>query len=80
MSTKTKAAPKKATKAKKAAEEKTPVVEEIDEYAIIRENAIAPFRRTGKAPKPDAGGRAFDSEDALEDFDPLFDEVGEEQD
>jgi hypothetical protein len=42
---------------------------------------VLPARKPGEqAPKPGAGGREFDDEDDLEEFDPLFDEVREERD
>lgn len=53
---------------------------DIDEYEVMRQAAVEPYRRSGKAPKPGASGRLFDDEEALEDYDPLFDEVMEEED
>ncbi|MBZ0135588.1 MAG: hypothetical protein K8I27_04345 [Planctomycetes bacterium] len=53
---------------------------DVDEYEVMRQAAVEPYRRDGKAPKPGAAGRLFDSEEDLEDYDPLFDEVGEEED
>lgn len=42
---------------------------------------VLPVRKAGEeAPKPGAGGRTFEDEDELEEFDPLFDEVREEKD
>ncbi len=43
-----------------------------------RQAAVEPYRRSGQPPKPGASGRLFDYEDALENYDPLFDEVEEE--
>lgn len=53
---------------------------DVDEYEVMRQAAVEPYRRDGKMPKPGAAGRLFDSEEDLEDYDPLFDEVGEEED
>lgn len=52
--------------------------DDIDEYEVMRQAAVEPYRRSGQAPKPGAAGRLFDDEDALENYDPLFDEVEEE--
>ena len=53
---------------------------DVDEYETMRQAAVEPFRRDGAMPKPGAAGRLFDDEEELEDYDPLFDEVGEEED
>jgi hypothetical protein len=53
---------------------------DVDDYETMRQAAVEPFRRTGEAPKPSTAGRLFDDEEDLEDYDPLFDEVGEEDD
>lgn len=54
--------------------------DDIDEYEVMRQAAVEPYRRSGKPPKPGAAGRLFDDEEELEDYDPLFDEVMEEED
>jgi hypothetical protein len=51
---------------------------DVDEYETQRQAAVEPFKRSGAAPKPGAAGRLFDDEAELEDYDPLFDEVEEE--
>jgi hypothetical protein len=53
---------------------------DVDDYETMRQAAVEPFKRTGEAPKPSTAGRLFDDEEELEDYDPLFDEVGEEDD
>jgi hypothetical protein len=52
--------------------------QDVDEYETQRQAAVEPFKRSGAAPKPGAAGRLFDDEAELEDYDPLFDEVEEE--
>ncbi|MCB9931926.1 MAG: hypothetical protein H6841_00730 [Planctomycetes bacterium] len=52
---------------------------DVDEYETMRQAAVEPFRRSNM-PKPGAAGRLFDDEEELEDYDPLFDDVGEESD
>jgi hypothetical protein len=52
--------------------------QDVDEYESQRLAAVEPFKRSGAAPKPGAAGRLFDDEAELEDYDPLFDEVEEE--
>ncbi|MEZ5993454.1 MAG: hypothetical protein R3E76_14035 [Planctomycetota bacterium] len=54
--------------------------DDVDEYEVMRQAAVKPFRRSGSMPKPGAAGRLFDDEGELEDYDPLFDDVGEEED
>jgi hypothetical protein len=54
--------------------------EDVDEYELMRQAAVEPYRRSGRMPKPGAAGRLFDDEEQLEDYDPLFDDVGEEED
>ena len=53
--------------------------DDVDEYEVMRQAAVEPYRRNAM-PKPGAAGRLFDDEDQLEDYDPLFDDVGEEED
>jgi hypothetical protein len=53
---------------------------DVDEYEAMRQAAIEPYVRDGKMPRPGAAGRLFDNEEDLEDYDPLFDDVGEEED
>lgn len=52
--------------------------DDVDEYETMRQAAVQPFRRSGSMPKPGAAGRLFDDEEKLEDYDPLFDDVSEE--
>lgn len=66
-----------ARKAKAAAVAAEP--NDVDEYETMRQAAVEPFRRKSM-PKPGAAGRLFDDVDELEDYDPLFDDVGEESD
>jgi hypothetical protein len=53
---------------------------DIDEYEAMRQAAIEPFKRQGRAPKPIMAGRLFDDETELENYDPLFDDEEEEGD
>lgn len=50
-----------------------------DAYADVRASQEEdPYRRSGPAPSPYAFGQGFDDEEALENYDPLFDEEDEE--
>jgi hypothetical protein len=51
---------------------------DVDDYETMRQAAVEPFKRTGEAPKPSTSGKLFEDEDELESYDPLFDEVTEE--
>ncbi|MBK8205366.1 MAG: hypothetical protein IPK87_01110 [Planctomycetes bacterium] len=53
---------------------------DVDDYEAMRQAAVEPFKRAGQAPKPSTAGRLFDDEAELENYDPLFDEVSEEND
>ena len=53
---------------------------DADEYEEMRSKAAVPFQRPEVMPKPGTAGRLFDDEEGLENYDPLFDEMDEEED